>query len=156
VEFLHNNPLLKKAAADFGVTTRRELDAYDSEVARDLMYIHDEIMDAPVRDFDPMNSFSLKRYFNFTFNGVGKLIVAIERALDEGKWSDKGQMLNKLDLAKREMNKAEVWKSSEHYEVGAKHLEHAFMLCHGVIDSIRRQTRQVPKVRSLMPSRGVA
>jgi hypothetical protein len=149
MEYVWKNPLLYSKRA--GTFDRGDLDAYDSELAQELYAIHDQILNNPVRDYDPMNPYSEKRYFNFTFNALShKLLPAVEKAANN-LMGREGVADSNLRTAASELRKAERWGETETYDVASKHLEIAFSNLHSAIDKIRYATREVPQVRSLRP-----
>jgi hypothetical protein len=149
MEYVWKNALLYSKRA--GTFDRGDLDAYDSELAHDLYTIHDDILNNPVRDYDPMNPYSVKRYFNYTFNAVSnKLVPAIEKA-SETLIGREGYVDSQIRTAEAELRKAERWAETEDYDTASAHLETAFSTLHVALDRLRYATRQVPKVRSLRP-----
>ena len=143
------NPLLYSKRA--GTFDRSDLDAYDSELAQDLYAIHDSILNNPVRDYDPLNHYSEKRYFNFTFSALNRrLLPAIEKAAPT-LLGREGFIDLQIRIAKAELRKAEQFGETEDYATASMHLETAFSTLHTAIDRIRYATREVPQVRSLRP-----
>lgn len=140
------NPLLYPKRA--GTFDRSDLDAYDSELAQELYAIYDTILNNPVRDYvHPMNPYSEKRYFNFTFNALShKLLPAVEKAA-ASLMGREGYVDSYLRTATSELRKAEQFGETEDYDIASKHLEIAFSTLHSALDRIRYATREAPQVR---------
>lgn len=141
-----------------GYLDRRDLDAYDSELAQDLYAIHDIIINNPVRDYDRSNPLAENRYFNYTFNVLSnKLLPAIEKA-SKGLigHEEKEKIDYKIITAQVKLQEAKI--CIETGNCGNKatlYLEEAFSSLHSAIDIIRYATRETPPVRSLRPAFGV-
>lgn len=150
---MFNADLLNYKSA--GLLTSLDLDEYDSELAADLLALHDEIAFNPVRGMIPdyQGSYTAKRTWNYTYNAVrNRLLPAVAKAkaeVSKGAWREIEILIRSavrgLSLAQHELDQSgDPGKSS-------KNLEMAFQQVHEAIDLIREDTRRVPKVKSLKP-----
>lgn len=143
-----SNPLLQYKHA--GVTDTEELDAYDSELTRDLMALHDEVNLHPSRDFDSKNERSVQRYYNYTLRTArSRLVPAI---VDAAKHSKRQKDIEELlEDAEGKFQMAEHHGENGRYLKTTSFLEDGLSYLHDAIDIIRQTTREVPVVRTYRP-----
>lgn len=142
------NALLQYKQA--GNTLAKELDVYDSELTHDLMALHDEINEHPVREFNAQNRIAIQRYYNFTLrNARNRLSPAIEQAAGQSKRKKDIQEL--LEDAEGKFQLAEHYGDLEDFQKTINPLEDGLSYLHDAIDIIRKTTRSVPAVRTFRP-----
>ena len=141
--------LLVRFTKHAGTLSREDLDVYDSELTKDLIDLHDQIQNNPVRMYDYHSPYEVTRYFIFTQRAlVERLLPAIERSLKSLKGHIRTQVEAELDEAEHNLEQADIAGKQQSSKAIAL-LETAFSNLHDAIEIIRAGTRKVPKVRSL-------
>lgn len=135
-----------------GLISTEDLDNYDSEVARDLVTLHDNILHNPVRNFDTLDPMSLRRYFDFTLRSLrDKLAPSIKRSIPKLPKEAQREVRELLADADVKLNMAEDLHFKDRTMEAARFLEDGFSYLHDALDYIRSKTRNVPAVRSVRP-----
>jgi hypothetical protein len=153
---MFKNPLLRyPISKQGGLYTLEDLDAYDSELTQDLMSLHDEIHNNPVRGVVPdyEDSYAAQRTYNYTFNSVrNRLLPQVEEALRQIPAKYRPEVKSQIQTAKEALQNAQKAADMEHSFRNAGILvERGFSRLHDAIEIIRDATRKVPKGRSIKP-----
>ena len=150
IRFYSNALLQYPVVKHAGFYSHEDLDHYDSELAHNLLELHDEILNNPVRDYDSSNPMSVRRYYNYTMKSLkDRLYVAIRRALPALDKTTETHIVLHLKSAKASFNRAEVSHLEDDLVKVVKYLEEGFSTLHAAVDIIRDSTRNVPKVNHL-------
>lgn len=146
------SPLLRRRA---GILSVLDLDSYDSEVAQDLLALHDEIAMNPVRGYMPdyRTVEAQRRVWDYTLRALKfRLMPAVQVAmpkLDDATYKKVDKLTvdvtGKITLAEHKL------RSTRSYEEAGRMLEQAFSLLHDAIEVIRDGTRKVPAARKIRP-----
>jgi len=132
-----------------GTLSRDDLDVYDSELVKDLIGLHDEIQNHPIRAYDYNNPHEIERYYHFTFRALQeRLLPAVERALKVLKGRPKEEVEEYLDDAEEHLKASDVASMVTGHGPGKAIalVEEAFVNLHDAIEVVRAATRKVPKV----------
>jgi hypothetical protein len=148
---LLNYPYTKRA----GLLSILDFDDYDSEIATDLMALHDEILNNPVRGYVPeyQNSYGAQRVWNFTMNSLkSRLLPEIQKAMKVVSKKAKDQIKIDIDDAIEQISLAQhtLDMTNDYGKAGPK-LETAFSHLHDAIEVIKADTRRVPKGKKIQP-----
>jgi hypothetical protein len=124
-----------------------DLDEYDSQIAYDLMALHDEIIDAPIRGVVPdyRESYRARALYNFTFNALkNRLLPAIVKALKRLQPEARAKAMRKVEAAIENFNLSQQTLDTMglHNGRAGMILENAFMRLHEAIETIRDATRE--------------
>ena len=135
--------------------TVEDLDEYDSQIAHDLMALHDEIIDAPVRGVVPDygDSYQGQALYNFTLNALkSRLLPAVTKAirrLPKSLWKEPGRprdavmkLVNEAIAKIVDSEEESDMKGLQRGGMAGIYLEEAFMKLHQAIEIIRDATRE--------------
>ena len=130
-----------------------DLDDYDSDFVRDLMYMHDTISNNPVRDYDRENEFEVKQCCKFTLSAlVYRLAPAIKEALNKVPRKHRDELKTLLSDAERNFDAAKTLMSAKKYHRALTSIETGFSYLHDSLDVMRKATRKTPPVKVFKPT----